>query len=217
MHVTQRGVNRCAIFLEDDDRLHYRRLLRAACSAHDVAVHAYVLMDNHVHLLLIAQRSGDVSCAMRDAGQMYVQAFNARHRRSGTLWQGRFKSCLVGTDAYLLAVMRYIELNPLRAGMVPDAADYRWSSAHAHLGLRVDGLLRPHPLWLGLGANAIDRAAAWRRWLDAGTDAGTLESIRRHLEQGRALGDLRFQRMAERTLNRPVVLRPRGRPPAKPA
>ena len=124
-HVTRRGVNRCAIFLEDDDRLHYRRLLRAACSAHAVAVYAYVRMDNHLHLLVAAQQARAVSRAMRDVGQMYVQAFNARHRRSGTLWQGRFKSCLVGTDTCLLGVMRYIELNPLRAGLVSDAADDR--------------------------------------------------------------------------------------------
>lgn len=98
MHVTQRGVNRCAIFIEDADRHHYRRVLREACQLHGVLVHAFVLMDNHVHLLLSSMRAGAVSQAMRLSGQCHVQAFNARHRRSGTLWQGRFKSCLVDCD-----------------------------------------------------------------------------------------------------------------------
>jgi putative transposase len=97
MHVTQRGVNRCAIFIDEQDRHHYRRLLREACRKHGVAVHAFVLMDNHVHLLLSANLVGQIALAMRATGQSHVQAFNFRHGRSGTLWQGRFKSCLVET------------------------------------------------------------------------------------------------------------------------
>jgi putative transposase len=151
MHVTQRGVNRCAIFLDDDDRHHYRRLLREACNKHAVAIHAFVLMDNHVHLLLSSLAAGAVSCAMRAVGQAYVQAFNARHSRSGTLWQGRFKSCLVDSDRYLLAVLRYIELNPVRAAMVAAPEEYRWSSVHTHLGRSHDPLLTPHIVYLGLG------------------------------------------------------------------
>ena len=118
MHVTQRGVNRCAIFVDDVDRHHYRRVLREACTKDAVAVHALVLMDNHVHLLLASSQPGNVSMAMRNAGQAYVQAFNMRHGRSGTLWQGRYKSSLVDSERYLLSVMRYIELNPVRAAMV---------------------------------------------------------------------------------------------------
>ena len=130
LHVTQRGVNRCAIFLDDADRHHYRRLLRDACRKHGVAIHAFVLMDNHVHVLVCATEAGRVSRAMRQAGQSYVQSFNQRHGRVGTLWQGRFKSSLVDSGAYALRVIRYIELNPVRAALVDRPDAYRWSSVH---------------------------------------------------------------------------------------
>src|SRR5690606_6226285 len=124
-------------------------------------VHAFVLMDNHVHLLLSASQAGRVSLAMRTAGQAHVQAFNWRHGRSGALWQGRYKSCLVDTDRYLLTVIRYIELNPVRAGMVDKPEDYRWSSVHTHLGRACDPLLSPHPLYLALGHDPGQRAEAY--------------------------------------------------------
>ncbi|MEA9844549.1 transposase [Xanthomonas campestris] len=134
MHVVQRGVNRCAIFLDDEDRHHYCLLLRMACERFAVRVHAFVPMDNHVHLLVSADKAGAVSSAMRLSGQSYVQAFNVRHRRSGTLWQGRFKSCLVQTERYVLTVLRYIELNLVRAHMVALPTEYHWPSVHTHLG-----------------------------------------------------------------------------------
>jgi putative transposase len=130
LHVTQRGVNRCAIFLDDDDRHLYRRLLREACRKHNVAVHAFALMDNHVHLLLSCGQSGGVSRALRVSGQSYVQAFNTRHGRCGTLWQGRCKSCLVDSDRYLLTVIRYIELNPVRAALVAVPEEYQHQDTH---------------------------------------------------------------------------------------
>lgn len=212
LHVTQRGVNRCAIFLDDQDRHHYRRLLRDACRAQDVAVHAYVLMDNHVHLLLSSGRTGAISQAMRTTGQAHVQAFNARHRRSGILWQGRFKSCLVDSNAYLLSVIRYIELNPVRAAMVESPQAYRWSSVHVHLGATTDPLLTLHPVFLALGRTPSERANTYRQWLDAAMPADELDAIRRHLAQERALGHPRFQAMAEKALHRPVTCRSRGRP-----
>jgi putative transposase len=212
MHVTQRGVNRCAIFLDDEDRQHYKQLLRRACSKHRVQIHAFVLMDNHVHLLLSACRAGDIARAMRLAGQSHVQAFNLRHGRSGTLWQGRFKSCLVDSDAYLLAVLRYIELNPLRAAMVDCPEAYRWSSVHTHLGHACDPMLTTHPAYLALGASADARAIAYRQWLYEPLSPDQLASIRKHLAQERALGNPRFQAMVEQALNRSASVRPRGRP-----
>ena len=212
LHVTQRGVNRCAIFLDDADRHHYRRLLREACQREDVAIHAFVLMDNHVHLLLGAAVAGRISSALRRAGQMYVQAFNHRHRRTGTLWQGRFKSSLVDSDAYLLRVMRYIELNPLRAAMVERPEDFRWSSVHTHLGTASDPLITLHPGYLALGASAPERAAAYRQWLHAPLDEDELTRIRAYMRQEKALGDPRFQAMVAKALNRPVELRASGRP-----
>ncbi len=212
MHVTQRGVNRCAIFIDDQDRHHYRRLLREACRKHGVAVHAFVLMDNHVHLLLSANRVGQIALAMRASSQAHVQAFNFRHGRSGTLWQGRFKSCLVETDRYLLTVIRYIELNRVRAAMVVRPEDYRWSSVHSHLGRACDPLLTLHPLYLALGCDPSQRAKAYDAWLRAGVGDDDLADVRRYIAQERALGDAPFQRMVERAFNRPVNCRPRGRP-----
>lgn len=212
LHVIQRGVNRCAIFIDDDDRHHYRRLLREACQRYEVAVHAFVLMDNHVHLLVGAGIAGHISRALRLAGQTYVQAFNHRHRRSGTLWQGRFKSSMVESDGYLLNVMRYIELNPVRAAMVARADDYRWSSVHTHVAGARDPLVTPHPAYVALGADPTARAAAYRQWLHAPLDEDELARIRAYMQQEKALGGPRFQAMVSKALNRPVDVRPSGRP-----
>jgi putative transposase len=118
---------------------------------------------------------------MRISGQTYVQSFNARRRRSGTLWQGRFNSCLVDADRYLLMVCRYIELNPVRAAMVARPQDYRWSSVHTHLGTACDPLIALHPLYLALGATIEARAAAYREWLDSGVSPEELVDIRRYI------------------------------------
>lgn len=120
LHITQRGVNRCAIFVDDDDRQHCYQLLREVMAANTVAVHAYVFMGNHIHLLLTAPEADALPRAMRNLGQCYVQAFNNRHDRCGPLWQGRYKSCIVDSEQYLMTVYRYIELNPVRP---------RWSCA----------------------------------------------------------------------------------------
>jgi putative transposase len=124
LHITQRGVNRCAIFIDDDDRHHYLRLLGLFAREESLAVHAYVLMGNHVHLLVSSPLVGAASATLRRTAQCYVQMFNHRHGRSGTLFEGRFKSCLVSTDRYVLNVYRYIERNPVRAGMVSTPEKY---------------------------------------------------------------------------------------------
>jgi putative transposase len=172
-------------------------------------------MDNHVHLLLTPATADSLAMAMRASGQSYVQAFNTRHRRSGTLWQGRFHSCLVDSDRYLLTVCRYIELNPVRAALVAAPQEYRWSSIHAHLGMSHDPLITLHPTYLALGTTAETRAATYREWLDAGISDDELAKIRRYISQQRALGDSRFQDMVEKTLNRAAAYRPGGRPRTK--
>lgn len=212
LHITQRGVNRAAIFLDDDDRGHFRHLLYETFRQLEIQLHAYVLMDNHFHLLLTSNASGNLARAMRAIGQNHVQALNIRHGRSGSLWQGRFKSCLVESSGYFLTVMRYIELNPVRAAMVRTAQEHRWSSVHANLGHNRDPLITPHPLYLALGGDRNSRWAAYARWLHQGTSDEDLERIRQYISQERALGDERFQRMVEKTLNRPATCRPRGRP-----
>jgi putative transposase len=148
---------------------------------------------------------------MSRLGQRYVPAFNRRHGRTGTLWEGRFKSCLVDSERYLLTVHRYIELNPVRAAMTPTAEDHRWSSARASLALATDSLLTFHPLYLAMGADPIQRGSIYRQWLQQGISEDDLQGIRSHLRQERALGHPRFQAI-EKTLNRPASIRPRGRP-----
>lgn len=212
LHITQRGVNRAAIFIDDEDRHHYRQLLREACVENDIAVHAFVLMDNHVHLLLTPSQPQALAVAMRAVGQSYVQFFNYRHGRTGTLWQGRFKSCLVDSDRYALMVCRYIELNPVRAAMVALPEEYRWSSVHTHLGEARDPLITPHPTYLALGATREERAAEYGRWLRAGIEDEEISAIRNYIAQERAFGCMRFQVMVEKALGRPVDCRNRGRP-----
>ncbi len=210
--MTQRGVNRAATFVDDDDCHHYMHLLHNFRREEGVQIHAYVLMGNHVHLLLSAPACGGISRLMRLVGQCHAQAFNKRHGRSGTLWQGRFKSCLVESERYLLTVYRYIELNPVRAAMVAAAEAYRWSSVHANLALRIDPVVTPHASFLALGRDDATRAMAYRQWLEQGVSEDDLATIRDHLQQERALGDLRFQLMVEKALNRPVACKPIGRP-----
>ncbi len=125
---------------------------------------------------------------------------------------GRFKAQRRDTDGYLLAVMRYIELNPVRAAMVASPQDHPCSSVHVHLGRRADSIVSLHERYLALGRTPGERHAAWREWLALGVDVVDLASIRRHVARESALGDSRFQQMVERTLNRPVTCRPRGRP-----
>ena len=212
MHITHRGVNRGATFIDDEDCAAYLQALEAASHVQSVAIHACVLMTNHVHLLVGADQSGAVSRMMQSVGRRYVRAFNARHGRTGTLWEGRYKSCLVDSDGYFLSCLRYIELNPVRAGMAVQPWDYRWSSVHFHLGLRADPRVTPHPLYLALG-NDSTRAGAYRTLLRESLQAEVLAGIRDHIRQERALGSPAFQAMVAKTLNRPATVRPRGRPP----
>ncbi|MFT4246760.1 MAG: transposase [Pseudomonas sp.] len=212
LHLTHRGVNRAATFLDEDDFLHYRQCLGDVLAEQCIALHAYVLMTNHVHLLLTSPEPGRLSSAMCQLGRRYVPAFNRRHGRTGTLWEGRFKSCLVDTQDYLLTVHRYIELNPVRAAMTVAAEAYRWSSVHASLGITVDPGITPHPAYLAMGVDVAQRGRVYREWLAEGEAREDLEAIRAHIQQERALGHPRFQSMVEKTLNRPAAIRPRGRP-----
>jgi putative transposase len=212
LHIVQRGVNRGAVFVDNEDRHHYLDLLNKVAVDYEVAVHAYVLMGNHVHLLMTSDEAGAISMAMRRLGQCYAQAFNRKYRRTGPLWEGRFKSCLVESDRYLLTVYRYIELNPVRAALAATPERYRWSSVHGNLGLLSDSLLSPHPVFLGLGADILSRGHAYRHWLVQGTDPDDLRIIRDYVSQERALGSPRFQSMVEKMLGHCVGFRPRGRP-----
>ena len=162
VHITQRGVNRCVTFISDDDFALYLWVLRDASVRARCAVHAYALMTNHVHLLVTPASSDAPACLMRALGQRYVRYFNDRYRRTGTLWEGRFRSTIVETDGYFLACSRYIERNPVRAGIVDDPGAYHWSSYRRNAFGENDGIVTPHSLYTSLGRDNNARRAAYR-------------------------------------------------------
>jgi putative transposase len=161
-HVVQRGTNRCDTFRHASDYQLYLLLLARAAPRFDVTVHAYALMSNHVHLMMTPQRPGGLPGAMHFVSGLYAQIFNHRYGRTGALWEGRYRSSVVADDRYWLTCMQYVELNPVRAGIVRRPEDYRWSSYRCHaLGTR-DAIVEPHALVLGLGVTAAKRQCAWR-------------------------------------------------------
>ena len=178
LHIVQRGNNRGACFLSDGDYLCYLSYLRKLSARHEVAVHAYCLMTNHVHLLATPGDPESCTNLMRDLGQSYVKYFNRRHGRSGTLWEGRFRSSVVESASYVLACYRYIEMNAVRAGMVTHPSAYAWSSYATNSGFDVDPLLSAHPEYEALAATPTRRYVAYRRLVDDAIDETMLAAIR---------------------------------------
>lgn len=162
LHIIQRGNNRQVCFCIDSDYRVYLALLQRGAVRHGCLIHAYVLMTNHVHLLITPRDTDSPGAMMKAAGERYVRYFNKRYNRTGTLWDGRFRSCLVQNDAYLLVCHRYIELNPVRAGMVRDPSLYAWSSHHRNAYNQPDPLVTPHPIFSQLGTDEATRAHAYR-------------------------------------------------------
>lgn len=165
LHIIQRGNNRQACFFAEEDCIVYLDWLKEYAAKTGCLIHAYMLMTNHIHLLISTEHSESAAALMKALGQRYVQYVNRTYQRSGTLWEGRFKSCLMQEDNYLLSCQRYIELNPVRAGMVAHPAEYRWSSYRANAQGEVDALLQPHSLYEGLGRSAESRQTAYRELL----------------------------------------------------
>jgi putative transposase len=178
LHVIQRAVNRVACFRAEAEYLVYLSLLRQLAAKHGCAVHAYCLMTNHVHLLLTPSTAQSCTRLMRDLGRRYVPYFNRRHERTGTLWEGRFRSCIVESATYVIACYRYIELNPVRAFMVNDPAAYLWSSYAVNSGARADPFVSPHVEFDALAMDAQARHAAYRALFQAEIDDSVLEAIR---------------------------------------
>ena len=178
LHIVQRGVNRAACFHGDADYLVYLSHLRQLSIKHDCAVHAYCLMTNHVHLLLSPGKPDSCTGLMRELGRRYVPYFNRRHERTGTLWEGRFRSCIVESARYVLACYRYIERNPVRAGMVCQPVAYPWSSYAANSGARHDSSLLPHAEFEALSGNPDKRAAEYRALFADQMDEPSLQAIR---------------------------------------
>jgi putative transposase len=183
-HITQRGVNRSATFKGSADYRVFLTIMRLESQRTGVRIHAYALMGNHLHLLATPLSETSFPSLMQGIGRRYVQFFNRCHDRSGALWESRYRTALVHDDRYWLTCMRYVELNPVRAGIVEDPKEYRWSSyAHHALG-RTDGAITDHPVYLALGASAAERQCAWREICGQELPAPELDALRASIKRG---------------------------------
>ncbi len=214
-HIIQRGNNRQACFAGEEDIKAYLHWLKELSKKYRIDMHAWVLMTNHVHLLCTPWQENAISQMMQSIGRLYVRYFNHTYLRSGgTLWEGRFKSCLVQSDRYLLELYRYIELNPVRANMVDEPSDYSWSS-YAINALGVESELQtPHPEYLALGATEEERQRNYRELFKVHVSVELLKDIRNSINKGLALGDERFALEIEALTKRRVAARKPGRPRA---
>lgn len=211
-HVIQRGNNRQRIFVDAADRTFMLALLAEYASTLKVAIHAYVLMDNHLHLLATPETAEGLPLLMQAVGRRYVRYFNDRHGRTGTLWEGRYRSTLVEADRYLMACMVYIDLNPVRAGLVANPADHPWSSHVHYIGLRTDRLVTPHPLWWTLGNTPFAREAAYAEMVHAGVGGSQQAAMTDATLRGWALGSDQFVADLQKLTDRRAAPRSPGRP-----
>ena len=211
-HIIQRGNNRSACFYTDEDYLFYLDTLREQADKYKCLIHAYVLMTNHVHLLLTPEKKDSASLLMKHLGQRYVQYINRTYKRSGTLWEGRFRSCLTQDEKYVLACYRYIELNPVRASMVPHPRSYPWSSYIVNAeGARSD-LITPNEQYLQLGSTSVLRRGAYTGMFNAHLDTDVIDDIRSSTNGNYVLGNERFKEEISVALKRRVVPGKAGRP-----
>jgi putative transposase len=211
-HIIQRGNNRSVCFYAEEDYRKYLDTLREQATKYGCAVHAYVLMTNHVHLLLTPEKPDSAAQLMKHLGQRYVQYVNRVYRRSGTLWEGRFRSCLAQSEDYVLACYRYIELNPVRANMVVHPREYPWSSYRANGEGVADSLLTPHDEYLRLGRSNEERHHHYRELFKAHMDPERINEIRNATNGNYALGNERFRTEIEHALKRRATPGRSGRP-----
>lgn len=212
LHIIQRGNNRQACFFADEDYRVYLQWLGEYAVKTGCLIHAYVLMTNHVHLLVSAERSEFAGALLKALGQRYVQYINRSCRRSGTLWEGRFRSCLTQEETYLLACQRYIELNPVCAAMVEHPADYRWSSYRANAQGEANPLVTPHDLYQALGPDPQTRQSAYRELFRYELEPGMVDHIRQATNGNYALGSALFGAQIEAALKQRAVPGKAGRP-----
>jgi putative transposase len=214
-HIILRGNNRQAIFMDSADFERMLALLQNHAMEQGVQVHAYVLMSNHLHLLLTPSQNDSLPKMMQAVGRSYVLYFNKRHGRSGTLWEGRYRSALIQTERYFLACMAYIDLNPVRAGMVAQAAGYPWSSHGHYIGRQNEAWLTPHPLYWEMGNTPFAREAAYAVMVNAGVNQTQQQALTSSALSGWALGEESFviglQKQTSRRVNPAKVGRPFGK------
>ena len=212
LHLIQRGNNRQVCFFTDEDYRCYLDWLNEYARKSECDIHAYVLMTNHVHLLLTPHATNGAAELMKRLGQRYVQYVNRTYRRSGTLWEGRYRSCLTQEEEYVLGCYRYIELNPVRANIVEHPAEYAWSSYRSNAQDEMSGLLTPHPLYMALGKQESVRKTAYRELFRYQLDVGLVDQIRSATNGNYALGSDHFKKQVEAVLQRRVTPGKSGRP-----
>lgn len=212
IHIIQRGNNRQVCFGSDDNHAAYAEWLKEYSQKYDVDVHAWVMMTNHVHLLCTPHQADGISRMMQALGRRYVRYFNQEYKRTGTLWEGRFKSCLVQSETYLLEVYRYIELNPVRAGIVVSPGDYIWSSYPINASEKTCDLCTPHPVYLSLGKDSKARHKSYRELFKHHSSTEALKHIRCATNKGMIIGNDRFRDEIEALTGRRVREKKRGRP-----
>ena len=193
-HIIQRGHNKSACFLANSDFLLYLKILEDQADKTACIVHAYVLMTNHIHLLLTPEKTDSASMLMKHLNQRYVQYFNRKYDRSGSLWEGRFKSCITQTENYLLACYRYIEMNPVRAGMVEHPSEYRWSSYCTNAGSKYSSLVTPHESYLALGSTTSTRRENYKKLVSEYLDDETIDQIRDATSNNSVFGSRQFEK-----------------------
>ncbi len=211
-HIIQRGNNREACFYAEQDYLFYLDCLQDACERYQVAIHAYVLMTNHVHLLMTPATQEGISRVMQSLGRRYVQYINYKYRRSGTLWEGRHKASLVDAERYLLTCYRYIELNPVRANMVTHPADYRWSSFRTNAHGAPNPLITPHAVYLDQHPDQDMRQKHYQSLFKTQMDKKELQMIRTATQCSMPVGSDRFKKQIESALERTIGYAKKGRP-----
>ena len=213
-HVIQRGNNRQAIFLRPQDYTTWLQLAAECAHQFKVDIHGYVLMENHFHLLATPESSEGLPKMMQTLGRRYVRYFNDQHGRTGTLWEGRYKSTVIQAATHLLSCMAYMDLNPVRAGLVAAPQDYPWSSYGHYLGHRVDRLITAHSIVWAMGNTPFSRESAYAEIVQRGVDGAAQLALTQSVLGGWALGDLGFVAELQKKTQRRVAKATPGRPPA---
>lgn len=212
VHVFQRGHNKQPVFFDEEDYLVYLRHLKAAADTFDCKIHAYVLMTNHVHLLVTPKTSDSISLLFQGTGRHYVPYINKTYQRRGGLWEGRHKSSVIEAENYLLSCMRYIELNPVRANMVRHPDQYRWSSYACNAQGVDNAIIKPHELYLSLATTAENQQKTYRALFDLSIKEDELDLIRSSLQSGTPIGDDKFTAHIEKVVGRKIGFTKVGRP-----
>ena len=210
IHIIHQGNNRQDIFESEEDMIRIKEDIATSLSKTKCRLHAYVIMTNHLHLLITPEDKAQLTKFMQSLANRYVRYFNAKHQRTGTLWEGRYKSCLVDSDHYLFTLYQYIEMNPLKAGMVEEIADYPWSSYPHNAVGQIDPLISEHELYQNLGSSRERRCEAYLKMFDRLNTTKQDSQITNATLRGEALGDDAFHQKISRLISRPTKLTSHG-------